>query len=281
MKKHLYQIAVVSTLASATAVNAEPNVIEALDPPERFDCAIQQDETKTYSLTWSEIRDAKKYAYELNCRVLTGETSETAGHAGWLSLKGSLKAKECEGPLCTTSLSETALVEELSRLRESGELVVPEQDNVFVACNAKVKGLNPPGPSQNHPQGIAACEQMQSQTCPAWTAEQLADIGSHGGLTIKDVENQTDSNWIGLYTDYEFGLSDPALDINVGAATGYSLNLNTYVALYYHGPRTSLEWLENTTSPDPENDQPSNLMEITNAEYEICKQQLINHKAAL
>lgn len=268
---------------------ADPISIDDLLPapdPDFLSCTGVYGESDEFRISWAPIMEegkkgpVKKYASEVNCTVLKENTEgEEPSVYGEVEVGlDALPADECplEGDICSTSVPMGDLFAAVNLAVEEGDIVLDEGSEIsdyVIACSAKVKGLNPPGKSQNHPQGTAPCDIVEPVACPAWSAEELADVGTHGGSTVMDLEDYTNTVYSGLYNDQEYGSLGIDFSINAVAFTGFHLGSQGYVAHYSHNP---LSIYAGTTTPDPEKDT-TRLIDVTEAEYEACKQELIDH----
>ncbi|WP_415881270.1 hypothetical protein [Neptuniibacter sp. QD34_54] len=284
-------VVLICTCLVSSPVFSTPTPIDDLLPPPDQDflsCTGVFGETEEFRITWAPILEegkngpVKKYASDIFCSVTKAEdvgTDEPQIYGEIEVSPEALPARECpsEGDICSTTVPMSDLFSAVDQAVEDGDLVLDEGttlDDYNIACSAKVKGLNPPGKSQNHPQGIAPCDVVQASLCPAWSAEELADVGSHGAANLTDDEDISNAFYTGLYNDQEFGGLGNGLSINVAAFTGFLISSQSYVAHYSHQP---MSIFPGSTTPDPEKDT-VRFMDVTEEEYEACKQELIEHE---
>jgi|GEM_PF-1588504 len=281
--------------ASIVILIASPGISAPIDPADLFSapdetmmsCTGVMGDPDEFRISWSPILEikkngpVKKYASEITCKVLKIDPEGEEDPVEYGEVEASpeaLPATECplEGDICSTSLPMEDIFAAAAEAVENGDIVLDEGTELSdydLACFAKVKGLNPPGKSQNHPQGVVPCDVVQSSNCPAWSAEELADVGSHGGTTLSDIENLTTAVYTGLYSDEEFGNLGEGLSINVVAFTGFHNGWQEYVAHYSHNSQSIFP---DSETPDPENDV-TRMMTVSEEEYNACKQELIDH----
>lgn len=146
MKTPLYIAAVaVATVSLVPGLSQARKEAVPLDAPENVACTIiPGDDTTdgTVLVEWDAVDGANKYAVSFDCQDPTG----------MMETDVEFDEGEEEGGDNTDTTAEVPF----PVFDEAG--VVLSGDGAW-ACLAKVKGLNPPGRRQNHPQGVALCEE--------------------------------------------------------------------------------------------------------------------------
>jgi hypothetical protein len=272
-------------LITTTAIAAPINPDDLFSAPEQdfLSCTGVFGETDDFRIAWAPILEVKKngavkkYASEINCDVIQVNPENEESPAIYGSIEVSpeaLPASECplEGDLCSTSVPMADVFTAAATAVESGEIILEEGTEIndyHLMCSAKVKGLNPPGKSQNHPQGIAACNVASAPSCPGWSDEELATIGSYAPSRIlEDHENAG----TGLYGDQEqtYFLDSEGYHINHGAWV--RIAGSEYQAHYF------VQTHESICFDCPVENLIQRVTVLTHAEYEACKQELLAHE---
>ncbi|WP_415905682.1 hypothetical protein ACMXYW_06825 [Neptuniibacter sp. QD48_55] len=236
-----------------TSIAAEgPKFAEMLDPPEGVFCNIDHD--TDVNLVWSKMTEAKIYAAEINC------ISEPGNQQLEVEAVSELQCDEESDGNCSVEITQQELQDALAQGVADESVELPEGEEVIWTCTARVKGLNPPGKSQNHPQTDAPCLLIPENECPAWTAEELADIGTHGFPEKVDYEDAFALS----YRDYELDRSTGEFVI----ARIYKIGGYLYGA-YAHRVSEAHDVENNTTG--------FRLIELTVEEFHSCRDELINH----
>jgi hypothetical protein len=165
----------------------------SLDAPENLVCGISPtSDPTTYPISWDEVDGATKYALELACQSQPPEAGAPSEYS--VTVKAPKGSIECDGESCTAEIAESVIADAILAAATtttidptSGEEVEEVNENMTNAnwaCEAKVKGLNPPGGRQDYDQAVTAVANAPcisiNHGCPAWSEEEIADVGSHG-----------------------------------------------------------------------------------------------------
>ncbi|QKI88819.1 hypothetical protein [Thiomicrorhabdus xiamenensis] len=254
---------------------ADPIASEDLYPePQGVFCTIAND---NFNLTWSTIDDSvKKYAYELNCDIVVDDNNETLKLASFEITSEALKASQCDAT-CSKVIPEGVIDLTISQLIDSGQIDLGgyAAEAVKKSCSLKVKGLNPPGKSQNHPQGSASCETVSSLSCPAWTQEELASIGTGSRqtdrITLRDNTYRQNPYRI---QDYEQRVTKNS----EGTAAVY--NLTRWAQVQDDGGQLSAVWyhyyLDRAISNSPITNLYREVSNLSQEEYNACTLELLD-----
>ncbi|MGI1670680.1 MAG: hypothetical protein K6L74_10195 [Neptuniibacter sp.] len=247
---------------------------ELLATPENFSfssCKFAPGEENNFILDWSTIPEAEgkkpatKYASEVNCVLQrpNPEDEENPIIYGDVEAEVTVKARDCEEGTCSTTIPYSDIDAALIAAIESGEIVLDEDTELGdyqLTCDAKVKGLNPPNKRQNHPQAVAQCT---VGSCPAWSAGELASIGSYS-------------------TNHNFLRDDQEIDsvfypnAIFDQENGYSPNINTWVLAGYTDEGEYYGAYHFDVDGE-ENDIWVRRIPLTFEEYEACKQEILDH----
>lgn len=258
---------------------ADPIASEDLYPePQGVFCSIAND---NFNLSWSTIDDSvKKYAYELNCDIVVDDSNETVKLASFEISSEAIKASQCNAT-CSKVIPEDVIDITISRFIDSGQIDLGDYttDDLQKSCSLKVKGLNPPGKSQNHPQGFAICETVSAINCPAWTQEELSSIGNGtlqtDRITLRDNTYRQNPYRI---QDYEQRVTTNS----EGTAAIYNLTRWAQVqnddgqlsAIWYH------YYLDKTLSNTPITNLYREVGNLSQEEYDACTRELLDTRVA-
>jgi hypothetical protein len=269
IKKIFLATAVIFTF---TPVIAEPiDPLELLSEPEDFEfssCIYRPDEDEKFFLSWSVIpeeegkKPASKYAAEVNCVVQKTNPDEEESPIvyGTVEAEATLKSNDCDQGACSIKIPFLDIQSALDEAIESGEIVIDDGTNIGdyqVGCYAKVKGLNPPKKSQNHPQAIAQCMVSALGSCPAWSDNELGLVGTYNlEIKVDDYEQLYLPDGSAFY-DAEYDLVNRA-----GAIVYYFPNTSIGISGIYYN---TFLGIQRTT-------------QLTEEEYAACKQEIIDHE---
>lgn len=260
----------VAIFSTTSYLNAAPKIAEPLEAPTEVSCTIQMPESTTqqFDINWNAVEGASKYSAELLC----------ANDYGSFTTSASVKADDCDEG-CTVSLSNEEVREAVQEAIDSGEMVVPDDFNIDEVslgyCGAKVKGLNPPGKRQNHEfSEMVSCGVVQEISCPAWSAEELALVGSYGAPNRVEDGGSTWDGFIDSIMDYEWHdineLEDGEVGVNI-YAQAYQLTSGEYYGVFFH-------YYNLTAVEGKEIIRDINRTQLTVEEYEACIQEIRDHK---
>ncbi|WP_415902012.1 hypothetical protein ACMXYR_13650 [Neptuniibacter sp. QD29_5] len=251
---------------------AEPiDPSELLPEPDDFSyssCNYVPGGENNFILNWSAIpeegkRPAKKYASEVKCLLQKAnpEDEDNPITYGEVEAEATVKASDCEDGACSATIPYSDIGTALTAAIESGEIVLDEGDELtdyHFACEAKVKGLNPPGKSQNHPQAVAQCT---VGSCPAWSDEEIGLVGNYsstsGGYDDREINTSTYPNAI---FDQELGGSPW---VNTWVLVGYTDEGDHYGVYHFDNRTEDTVWVRK--------------IPLTSEEYEACKQEILDH----